>query len=193
MLVTITNLSATDQIYISSAMKTIEASGTLEISRTPSEMEQDLGLKAQVVAGSVSLAFTAEASDDVSTSSPAANVPATDAAGLGDVFAIRKAFTAGVTGAADDVTVYAANAPFAMRILDVTMYVSTANAGDTITLRSATAGGGSVQSSALSLASTGVVRNAHTATVTVAKGGSIYLRRSDRDCAGEVVILVQKI
>lgn len=114
-----------------------------------------------------------------------------DADALAPMFTLRVAFSAGTTGSADDVTVLDA-APFAFRILDSFVIVTTAKSTQTVTLRSATSGGGSALSSAMSVGSTGRVRDASTASSTVAVDGAIYLRRSDRDCAGEVVLLCQK-
>lgn len=117
---------------------------------------------------------------------------ASDTLGMAAVIMHRVAFTAGTTGSADDVTVLA-SAPFGFRIVDVILMISTAKGGATATLRTATGGGGSALSDALSVASTGVVRNASlTASPTVAAAGAIYMRRSDRACAGEVILLLAK-
>jgi len=94
----------------------------------------------------------------------------------------------GAAGTADDVVVFSANAPFPFRILDRKLYVSTAVAAATAQLRSATAGGGSTLSSAMSVASTGLVLDASTTTNTVAAGGTLVLRRSDRSMVGELFL-----
>lgn len=115
------------------------------------------------------------------------------AGGEAPLFVIRKAFTAAGPGAADDVTIYAAAAPYAFRIVDVTCIVATAISTKTATLRSASAGGGSALSDAFDCGSTGVKRNTSvTASSTVAAGGSLYIRRSDNGLAGEVFILAMK-
>lgn len=116
---------------------------------------------------------------------------AADASGLAAVFQIRKAFTAGVTGAADDVTVLA-SAPFAFDILDSYVIVDDAKTSETVTLRTATGGGGSALSSAMSVNATGRVRDASTSIPQVSAAGAIYLRRSDRDCGGVVVLICAK-
>lgn len=104
-------------------------------------------------------------------------------------FIIRTSCPAsGAAGTADDVEVFNAAAPFGFRILDVTLYTSTAVAAATCTLRSASGGGGSALSSALAVATTGVARNNNTATATVASAGSVFLRRTDRSHVGELVI-----
>lgn len=120
-----------------------------------------------------------------------AELAALDADGIGPLFVIRKAFTAGTTGSADDVEVLA-EAAFDFRIIDSFICVSTAKSANTVQLRSASGGGGSALSSAMSVGSTGRVRDASTASVTVSAEGAIYLRRSDRDCAGEVFLICAK-
>lgn len=50
---------------------------------------------------------------------------------------IRVAFAAGPVGTADDVIIYNANCPGAMRILDVEVFISTPRAGSTVQLRNA--------------------------------------------------------
>ena len=54
-------------------------------------------------------------------------------------------------------------------------------------------GAGSALSDALSVNATGVIYNTTiTGTGTVAAGGSLVLRRSDRACAGEIVVFLVK-
>lgn len=103
-------------------------------------------------------------------------------------FVIYVAFAAG-GGAADDVTVYAAAAPFAFRIIDVTVIIATPVLLSSVQLRDATGGGGAVLSSSLSTSiAPNTVRNDDTTTRTVPLGGSVYLRRSTGSVAGELVI-----
>lgn len=101
----------------------------------------------------------------------------------------------GAAGTADDVTVWNANAPFAMRILDATLRVSTAVGASTAALRTASGGGGSVvlpdpaaATQTFSTATTGPHDDVATATATVASGGSLFLRRSDRSVVGELIL-----
>lgn len=103
----------------------------------------------------------------------------------------RVAFAAGIGGAADDVAIML-DAPFNYRILDVVIPVLTADSGDTLQLRSATAGGGSALSSVLSGGATGTVRNNDTQTRIVVEGGNVYLRRSTNLIAGEVIIYAER-
>lgn len=118
----------------------------------------------------------------------AENLAPIGALGRAVPFVIRVVVTAGAAGAADDVTIYNANAPFAFRIIDVIWLDSTAIALSTVQLRDTSGGGGAALSSALTAAVTGTARNNDTATRTVAAAGSVFLRRSDRGVAGEVII-----
>lgn len=108
---------------------------------------------------------------------------------------IRVPFTAGA-GANTDVTIYAANCPAAMRIVQVYAYISTISGGGTQTIQlfSSTLGGGSALSGSISTASTGFksVNTTATATTTVAAGGSIYLYRQDDACVGEFFIVTME-
>lgn len=97
--------------------------------------------------------------------------------------------TAGTPGTADDVTLTLA-APFGWEIQDVWLCVTTAIGGSTVRLFSAPAGGGTPLSSALSSASTGVVRNNDTSVRSVAKASSVYVRRTDRGVAGKIWVQV---
>jgi hypothetical protein len=110
------------------------------------------------------------------------------AANIGIVFSIRVSFAAGGGGAADDVPIYNAAAPFPFRITDVELITVVAVVGATGQLRSASGGGGTTLSSAMAAATPGTTRNNDSATRTVALNGSIFLRRSDSGFAGEVVI-----
>jgi len=99
----------------------------------------------------------------------------------------------GATGTTIDVTVWNANAPFALRILDATLRVSTA-ASTTAALRTASGGGGSVvlpqvsdSTSTFATSAAGAIDDTASATATVAAGGSLFLR-IDRAVAGELIL-----
>jgi hypothetical protein len=112
-----------------------------------------------------------------------------DSAGLGVPLVIYKSFAAGVAGTPDDVTIYNASIPFGWRILDALVYVSTNIGGSTLQLRDTAGGGGAALSDAFDSATTGIKRDVlMTATPTQAAGDSLFLRRSDRGVAGEVII-----
>lgn len=102
----------------------------------------------------------------------------------------------GAAGTADDVTVWNAAAPFAMRITDATFRVSTAAVASTVALRTAAAGAGSVvlpdaaaATQTFSSGTVGVFRDAASATATVALNGSLFIRRSDRSVVGELQLV----
>ncbi len=101
----------------------------------------------------------------------------------------------GSSGTPDDVTIWNANSPANLRILDAQLRVSTAVGGSSAALRTASGGGGSVvlpdpgtATQTFSTASTGVLEDLATATATVALNGSLFLRRSDRSVVGELTL-----
>src|SRR5690606_29894894 len=100
------------------------------------------------------------------------------ASAVGVPFVVYAAFTAGTPGTADDVTIFPGALPVAFRILDVQVITSTPIATSTITLRTATGGGGSALSSAIPSAAAGTQRNNDTATRTCALGTLCVARRS---------------
>ena len=109
------------------------------------------------------------------------------------VIAIRKAFTAGGGGAADDVTIYSGDVPCGCRILMTTLYVSTPISLATCTLRDATGGGGNALSDAFLCTAGGTkLLSALTATSTLTKNGTLVIRRSDNGVAGEIIILTAR-
>lgn len=114
-------------------------------------------------------------------------------AGEGQPFYIYHTFGAG-GGGADDVTIYNADCPYALRILDCGIQVATAGAGgSTITVRDTAGGAGAALSSALSTAATAYARTALTTAMgQVAAGGSLVLRRTDNTCIGEFYALCMR-
>ena len=115
---------------------------------------------------------------------------ATTAAEAGIPFVLRSIFTAGTPGTAGDISIYTANAPFKFRVVDAFCIVTTGIAAKYITLRTATAAGGTAVTSAMSAATSGsLVRNAlTTASQTIAAGGSLVIRLDDIGLAGEVFV-----
>ena len=114
------------------------------------------------------------------------------ASNVGSTFSIYLAFAAGGGGAADDVTIFNGDAPFAFRILKTLPYISTTVAVSSIQVRSATGGGGTALSSlfAATIATEDpVITTPIAATTTVALNGSAFVRRSDSGIAGEVILL----
>jgi len=129
---------------------------------------------------------------------PAASITpaslAVESSGLAALFVVHKAFTALAAGTADDVTVLS-SAPFAFRILRTLPVITTAVAASSVRLRSASGGGGSALSSsfATDVATEDPVRSSPlTAFPSVALGGSLFLRRSDRGVAGALAVLCMR-
>ena len=114
--------------------------------------------------------------------------------GQASPFVISLAFAAGGGGAADDVAVLAANLlAFQVRVIDAWLNTITAVGGATGTLRTASGGGGTALSSAMSAAGANATsRSSLGATQTVAAAGTIFLRRSDSGFSGEVFALVTR-
>ena len=102
-----------------------------------------------------------------------------------EVFYVTVAADAGNT--ADDVTLMTA-APFSLIITGVDYLVDATGAGDTLTLRSATGGGGSAWSSALPADNAVKVSSTLNDYPAVAEGASIYGRRTDNTTSGIVAI-----
>ncbi len=64
MIVTITNVSS-GQVFLSTHYVTLAPAATVQVVRTAADIDADVQLKALVLAGSVTLSFTEEASDAV--------------------------------------------------------------------------------------------------------------------------------
>lgn len=99
----------------------------------------------------------------------------------------------GAAGAGDDVTLIS-SLPFKAVITEVTLYVTTAVAASTLTVRTAAAGAGTALTSALSVAAAVPVRTAiTTGAPTVASGTALYANRSDRSMVGMIAIELVEI
>lgn len=142
----------------------------------------------------ITVAATDDAGNDeieLTFSATAASVTPTTVAVFGTPtntgipFIIYVSFAAGTPGTADDVTVFSSTAPFNFRILESWLVTGTAIGSSTVQARTATGGLGSALSTAMSSTVAGKTSDNSTATVTVASGGSVFLRRSDRGVAGE--------
>lgn len=96
-------------------------------------------------------------------------------------------------GGADDVTIFEANCPLSFSIVEARVRVTTAGAGgSTAQLFDAVGGGGNATSNTISTAATGMQAATGTGGVTtvatVALNGSLYLRRTDSTCEGELIL-----
>ena len=209
--VDITNLT-TDPLLLQDLYTTIPAGATITISRPVPALSAMPTLMAAITNMQAAAAITltaAETGSSLVTATPIAfniangSVTAVDVAPVLAATAesaditIRKSFTAAAAGAQDDVTIFAANAlPYKMRILDVYVLVSAVGTGaHTLTLRDQAAGAGT-SIAVCDSAATGRISpsSAFAATTLVTPGVTVglFLRRADRDAAGEVVVLARR-
>jgi hypothetical protein len=121
------------------------------------------------------------------------------AGGLGSTFTIHVPLASGGTsGTADAVNCLASlpggALPFQVRVVDVIASVSTAVAGSNVQLHNTASGGGSTTySTALSSAATGKVRDASTTMALIPAGGTLFARRSDRSVVGELAVVLARV
>ena len=132
--------------------------------------------------------LAADAVDAVNLDNVAQLVGASAVGLVGVPFVIIGTFTAGVTGQADDVLVTDVGIPGKCILIDAKLSVTTAKGAATVTLRDAAAGAGNALSNAISVAATGLIPWVPPSLPTLAAGSGIYLRRSDRACAGSVIL-----
>lgn len=167
-----------DELQQSSILQTLLAAGTFVLS----SVEGDTG--SGLAVGPVDLTpATAAASANFGAAAALVGVP----------FTLRVAFAAGAAGAADDVSIFPSTAtlPFAVRLLSVDYDATAIGAAATPTLRlnSATGGGGGTNIGAGSgtLAGAGRVTPLDV-SVALAAGSQLYVRRTNRDIAGAVIL-----
>lgn len=201
--VVITNLT-TSPLHIGDLYTTIAASSSITVDRYASDLSRMKSLQDAIAAGSAAVSVTPTANETASglltadASIQAADMaPVAPTAVASNEVEFRKAFVAAAAGAQDDVIIFAANAlPYKMRITDVYALVSTVGTGAaTLTVRDQAAGAGTAVA-VLSSAATGRVgpSSAFTASVVLTPGTLIglFIRRADRDAAGEIVIKARR-
>lgn len=130
---------------------------------------------------------------ELASGSVASSHTANAASGVGIVSVIRRTLTAAGPGAADDVAIYTANAPYTFRVLDAVAYISTAIGASTLELRDTAGGGGTLMVSSIDSGTAGTARPAGVTplvTSTIAANGSLTVRRSDNGVAGELLITI---
>ena len=201
--VTVTNISAAP-VPLGDIYTTIPVGGFVTFKRSASQISAMVSLQKAVAAFQVTVLAVEESFETASGLAVAPGtvaaadvqpVAATDAAAA--TFEIRKAFVAAAAGAQDDITIYAANAlPFKMRILDAYVLVSTVGTGAALlTVRDEAAGAGTA-AAVFSSAATGRISpsSAFTASTLLTPGATkgLFVRRADRDAAGEVVIIARR-
>lgn len=194
---TITNVSD-EAKAIGDIYRTLAVDESVTVTRTAAQITGMTSLQKLVTAGDVTLAIEWSA-DELGSGlqAPTASVeggdiaPVAATAAAGGLMVIRKAFTALAAGTADDVTVFAVDElPAKFRVVDAHAFIVTAVNPSTIALRTAAAAGGTLLGT-LDTAATGRVSMTGTATAvaTPAADAGLFLRRSDRGVAGEVIII----
>lgn len=104
----------------------------------------------------------------------------------------RRGFSA--TGAAaDDILLGASPSLSTMVAYEVLLLISTAVGASTAVLRDQPGGAGSALSSSLSMGATGTVRNNATTITSVPTGSLFYLRRSNGNTAGTVIVFFRAL
>ena len=158
---------------------------------SPEELNRDATFAALKAAGTFIDVVTPGA-DDVRSVTPG-NVADISSAGVGVPVLRKYTITAGVAGAADDVTLETST-DFAFRIVDAFMLVGTVAVGSSAQVRTAAAGAGTLLVGAIGTATAGLNRAAGTtptSTTALAKGSALYLRRLVLDgAAGELWLTV---
>jgi hypothetical protein len=158
------------------------------------ELNRSQNLHAAVDAGQVSVSVTQRAGDiGGSTQVEPINLSTADAIS-GDVpFAKVIDFSSSGGGAARDLDVWTANCPFSVEIVDFTANVTANGGSSTFQLRTATGGGGTAVLGAINSGTTG--RSAHagiTAGATIAADGTLQIRMSDGNAAGQAIIWMRR-
>lgn len=194
---TITNVS-TDPVSISDIYRTLASGEAVSVTRYANQVPQMASLQKQVAAGNVTLSIAYSADELASgLAVPSAAVEGKDMAPVaattaqGGLFVIRKIFTAGAGGSADDVTVYAVNAlPEKFRVVDCHAFVSTAVSGSSLTVRTAASGGGTLLATVAAAATgRGTMTGTATAVATPGSSAGLFVHRSDSGIAGEVILI----
>jgi len=121
-----------------------------------------------------------------------------DSVGMGGIITCAFPYAAAGAGARD-ITLYSANFPFAAKIIDYQVMVSTSGVG-AIQLRDATDGAGNTLSQGLSQAVAGRVRDDGTGQTagsgvvpTLAKGGTLVAREAVGTTAGTIIVTFQRL
>ncbi len=187
-----------DDVYISDLYTAVRAGSSVSTERSVADLSRMAGLHAAIADGLVTVAVTYSAAEKASGLVDQGDVSADQGgSGVADLLVIRKALTAGVAAAGDDVTVFAVNTlPFhKLRILDAYLILSAGNAGGrSVSLYTGASAAGTL---CAQVAATAAGRNGQTAVVTatseITNGASVglFARRSHDAVAGELFILLR--
>lgn len=127
--------------------------------------------------------------------SPAGSSTGTAAGNPGLVSSFQFMVPAGGGGAADDVSLFAANVPAAVEVIGASFLVTKEVVGSNVQVRDAAGGAGAPVSGPIDTAATGRALEATGGGINTvgpwASGGSWFLRRSDSGVAGVLSILVR--
>lgn len=200
MQLTITNISspATPVPLGDLESKTLAPGESITIDRPAGMVSSMRSLIAALAAGNISVVQTPTAEEIASgfLSPPQAVQPldvapnAASALLTGPTLVIRKTFTALATGAADDVTIYAANnLPGKFRVIRAKLALTTAVAASVANVWTRASGAGTQLAtfdSSVSLSESTMV----SAVMTPGTLEGLFLRRGDRAIAGELILEV---
>lgn len=203
--ITVTNItSPSAPVTLGDIYKTLANTGDfVQFTRKASDLPRMTSLQAALAAGAVSIVIVPTA-DEVASGLLAApqTVQAVDmapvaAAGIdAPEITLRVPIVAGVGGAADDVTVYAAGAlPYKFRILWARMVVAATPGASTAAVRTRAAGAGTLLAT-MNTGTAGLVPSPNsgfaTSVVTPAALDGLFVRRSDNTIGGELHICIRR-
>jgi hypothetical protein len=189
-----------DKLYLGDFYTSIEPGKSITVERPASDLPRLPSLQKAVADGKASLSVTYTADEAASgLHAPPSVIEAGDIAPVAGatpaaaLLTIYKPFVAGGGGSPDDVEIFPVDGlPFKFRILDLTVYTSTAVGASDVEIRDEPGGAGSLLASAPT-ASVGRSANveAGTGIAAPATGKGLFLRRSDDGAGGEVVIIAR--
>lgn len=197
----ITNLAAVPVPLSDLGSKTLAVGESVTIERAGSDLARMKSVIAATGRGDISVAVTPSA-DELASGllAPPQSVQGADVAPVaaadvfgGPLIVVRKTFTAAPAGAPDDVTLAALGGlPYKFRVVGGFLYLSAAVGASTATVRSRSGGAGTALAAFDSSLSVGVPTNTATAAIAPASTEGLFLRRSDRSIAGEVILLLRR-
>lgn len=198
---TITNLTDA-KLHIQDIYATLPPHGQMTVRRPVTELPRMSALQAAIAKGEAAVSVALNANEmNSGLTSVSGTIQAIDTAPVfeGSIDAspivLRKAFSAAEKGSADDVVVFPVNGiPYKIRILDVVAYVSKGVEGSTVEVRSLPGGDGVLCATLDSGSPARVASTAPLASTVLTPGSNagLFLRRSDRGSAGEVIITARR-
>lgn len=194
----ITNVDSSE-LFLSDIYSTIAVGKYVDVTRDASDIPRMQSLASAIADGKATLAVTYSADELASgIMAPPAAIGAADMAPVAStdkasgLVLIRIPMTALAAGTADDVTGYAVNTlPFKFRVCDAWAHVSANIAASTLSVRTQAAGAGTLLATLSGNATGRNSMTAPTASAVATPGATegLFVRRSDRAVAGEVMLL----